>query len=165
MLTACGDVSSHEAVPILKVVIQAEGSDTADYEYITVYNDGNCAETEAFDPDDSAFYTSVNGNFYLSIVNNKFVNSLESTILIDSNGNITEADEIMTGIMKAAADTIHHDIWQLKIIADGNRYYAFIKLNVNWQSPCILYQYDTVTAELTELCRWDGVDLVGIAIN
>lgn len=165
MLTACGDVSSQDAVPILKVIIQEEKSDTADYEYVTIYNDGNYAETEAFNPDDLAIYTSVNGNFHSSIVNNKIVNTLEATILIDSNGNITEADTIMIEIMKAAADTIHHDIWQLEIITNGNQYYAFIELNVNWQSPCILYKYDNVTAELTKLCCWDGVDLVGIAIN
>ena len=164
ILAACGDVPSLEA-PVLKVVIQAEGSDTADYQYMSVYNDGNCAKTETFHLNDSAFYTATYGDFHSSVVNNKIVNTLESTVLIDSKGKIIEADEIMTEIMQVAADTINHDIWQFQIIVDEKRYYAFILINVNWQSPSILYQYDAATAKLIELCCWDGVDLVGISTN
>ena len=160
MLAACGQAS-----PVLKVIIQSEESDVADYEYLVVYDNEKSAATDSFVPDDTVSYTAESGDFVSSIVNNKIVNTLGSTILIDDHGSETDADEIMTAIMQLGADTINHPIFQFTIIADRDRYFAFVKLNVNWQSPCILYEYDVKNGSLIELCRWDGVDLMGISIE
>lgn len=160
MLVSCGYES-----PVLKVMLQSAKSDEAAYEYMAVYDNGKSSVIDAFDSDDAAFYTAESGDFASSIVNNTVINNLNSTLLIDDHGNKTNADEIMTAIMQSAADKINHDIIQFTIITDEDRYFAFVKLNVNWQSPCILYEYDAATSGLTELCRWDGVDLVGISIE
>lgn len=151
MLPAC-----KEASPILKVIIRAEGADAADYEYLVVYDNGTSTETDAFVPDDASFYTAESGAFVSSVVNNKIINTLKT------NAN---ADETMTAIMQTAADSINHAIIQFTIITDGDIYLAFAKLNVNWQSPCILYEYDMATDSLTEIYRWDGVDLIGVSIE
>lgn len=160
ILVSCGYES-----PVLKVMLQTEKSDEAAYEYMAVYDSGKSSVIDAFVSDDAAFYTAESGNFASSIVNNAVINTFESTLLIDDYGNKKNADEMMTAIMQSTADKIDHDIIQFTIINDENRYFVFVKLNVNWQSPCILYEYDAETSGLTELCRWDGVDLVGISIE
>lgn len=160
MLTACGQAS-----PVLKVIVQPERSDAEDYEYLVVYDNEKTAATDLFVPDDVASYTAESRTFVSDVVNNRVVNTLESTILIDENGNKTDADEIMTAIMQTAADSIDHDIMEFTILVDGDRYFAFVKLNVNWSDPCILYEYDTATGDFVELYCWNGVDLVGISIK
>ena len=74
------------------------------------------------------------------------------------------ADSTLTDILTAAADEIKHDIIQFDILKDGESYFTVVKLNVNWQSPCELYQYDQNTRHLNRLYRWDSVDIVGIAL-
>lgn len=159
MLVAC-----ERSSPILKVIIQNEGSDAADHEYLIVYDHGKSAATDAFVPDDTVSYTAEFGAFVSNIVGNKIINTLGSTLLIDDYGRKIDADEIMTAIMQTGAASIDHSICQFTIITDGDRYFTFVKLNVNWQSPCILYEYNVADGSLTELCRWDGVDLMGISI-
>ena len=51
----------------------------------------------------------------------------------------------------------YFDIYELE-----GRYFAFIKLNVNWQDPCYLYEYDAGSDKLKELTVWQDVDLVGL---
>ena len=46
----------------------------------------------------------------------------------------------------------------------AGRYFAFAKLNVNWSAPCVLYEYAPQAQSLTELARWDKVDLTGLAL-
>ena len=159
-LAACGQAS-----PVLKVMIQPEGSNVENYEYLVVYDNGETTATDSFTPDDAAFYTAESGAFISDVVNKKIVNTLGSTLLTDGHGNKTNADEMMTAIMQTAADSIDHDIIQFTIILDGDRYFTFVKLNVNLWSPCILYKYDTSTNRLIELCTWDGVNLMGIVVE
>ncbi|MCD8018864.1 MAG: hypothetical protein LUF92_04570 [Clostridiales bacterium] len=164
-LTACGNTASiGDNSSVLKVVIQDEEADTEAYDYLAVYQDGKTSEIDAFHPDDMIFYTAASEDFTSSIKGNTVVNKLTATTLIDENGNQTRADETITEMMQTVADMVEHDIWQFQVITGGKRYFAFVKLNVNWQSPCILYEYDASTDSLTELCRWDGVDLLGISI-
>ena len=66
--------------------------------------------------------------------------------------------------MQAVADTMKHDILQLTIIKVEDQMFAFVWLNVNWFSPCELYRYDTETKTLGLLCKWDNVDITGVAI-
>lgn len=160
MLVAC-----RQAAPVLKAIIQSEESDVADYEYLVVYDNGKIAAIDSFVPDDTVSYTAEYGDFVSNIANNKIINILRSTVLIDDQGRETEADEIMTAIMQTGADTINHPIYQFKIIADKDRYFVFVKLNVNWQSPCILYEYDVNNGSFIELYRWDRVDLMGISVE
>lgn len=163
-LAACGQTASDEP-PALQVMLQAETEENKTFEYWAVYADGSTAETEAFTPEDATIYTADYGDFVSDVVDNQVVNTLQATILTDQDGNQIQADDTLAQLMQTAADTIDHDIWQFQIIVTSDQTFAFVKLNVNWQSPCILYQYDATAATLTELCRWDGVDLVGIATD
>ena len=46
------------------------------------------------------------------------------------------------------------------IVVNGQRYFAFVKLNVNWWDPCTLYEYEG--GELRELAQWDNMRLLSI---
>ena len=45
---------------------------------------------------------------------------------------------------------------------NGQRYFAFVKLNVNWWDPCTLYEYDG--GELRELAQWDNMRLLSVGL-
>ena len=69
----------------------------------------------------------------------------------------------MIAMMHAAADQIDHAIFDFQIIVvDGYRYFAFVKLNVNWWDPCTLYEYEG--GELRELCQWDNMRLLSVGL-
>ena len=72
--------------------------------------------------------------------------------------------EIIKNLMQCVADTAEHDFFSVTIIIDDGKYFVFEELNVNWQSPCLLYQYDTDAGALQELSRWEDVKLQGISL-
>lgn len=160
MLTACGD-----STPILDVIIQSTETDSAEYEYLAMYDDGKSIAIEEFKPNVTVFVTAVLGDFVSHIENGKIRNTLEATRLIDRYGNEIEADDYICAVMQAVADSIDHDIIECSILTNGDRYFAFVKLNVNLTSPCILYEHDQSTGRLTQLCHWDSVDLIGISVE
>ena len=80
-----------------------------------------------------------------------------------SVGNTVTPNETMIAMMRAAADQIDHAIFDFQIIVvNGQRYFAFVKLNVNWWDPCTLYEYEG--GALRELCQWGNVRLLSVGI-
>ena len=158
LLAACGQ----QATPVLKAVLRDENSQAAEDVYCVVYDNGESAVTDAFEPDDMQFYTAPFDAFDASLADNKVGNTLTSTTLVDAQGKRVEADAAMTSMMQLAARIIDHSIFEFTILTNGERYFAFVKLNVVMQTPCILYEYD---GGLTELCRWDDMELVGLALE
>lgn len=154
-----------QPVPVLNVALLEKHEDTATYAYYTVYDNGKAEKTAPFALDDTAeFYTTA---YKTSNMENIYIQprfSLQNTLLLDSDGEIIEADESTIELMQAVADTIRHDILQLTIVKVEDQMFAFVWLNVNWFSPCELYRYDTETKTLGLLCKWDNVDITGVAI-
>ena len=108
------------------------------------------AACNAFTPDTCVFYTADYADFDTSALRSHRVNTLVATTLYDSVGNVVEPNETMIAMMHAAADQIDHAIFDFQIIVvNGQRYFAFVKLNVNWWDPCTLYEYEG--GELREL--------------
>lgn len=154
-----------QPVPVLNVALLEKHEDTATYAYYMVYDNGKAEKTEAFTQDDTAeFYTAVHDDFKAEIVHNKLKITLQNTHLYSPDGKIIAADESTIELMQAVADTMKHDIAQLTIIKVEDQMFAFVWLNVNWFSPCELYRYDTETKTLGLLCKWDNVDITGVAI-
>ena len=111
--------------------------------------------------DACVFYTADYADFDTSALRSHRVNTLVATTLYDSVGNVVEPNETMIAMMHAAADQIDHAIFDFQIIVvNGQRYFAFVKLNVNWWDPCTLYEYDG--GELRELAQWDNMRLLSI---
>lgn len=154
-----------QPVPVLNVALLEKHEDTATYAYYMVYDNGKAEKTAPFALDDTAeFYTTAykTSNMEIIYIQPRF--SLQNTLLLDSDGEIIEADESTIELMQAVADTMKHDIAQLTIVKVEDQMFAFVWLNVNWFSPCELYRYDTETKTLGLLCKWDNVDITGVAI-
>ena len=149
--------------PLLHVALKSEGKQDAAYVYETVYASGKSRRCEAFTPDSAVFYTADYADFDTSALHSHRVNTLVATTLYDSVGNVVEPNETMIAMMHAAADQIDHAIFDFQIIVvNGQRCFAFVKLNVNWWDPCTLYEYEG--GLLRELCQWDNMRLLSIGL-
>lgn len=149
--------------PILHVALKLAGEQDAAYVYETVYASGKSRACDAFTPDACVFYTADYADFDTSALRSHRVNTLVATTLYDSVGNVVEPNETMIAMMHAAADQIDHAIFDFQIIVvNGQRCFAFVKLNVNWQDPCTLYEYEG--GELRELCQWDNMRLLSVGL-
>ena len=136
-------IRSEPDEPILHVALKPAGEQDAAYVYETVYASGKSRACNAFTPDTCVFYTADYADFDTSALRSHRVNTLVATTLYDSVGNVVEPNETMIAMMHAAADQIDHAIFDFQIIVvNGQRYFAFIKLNVNWWDPCTLYEYE-----------------------
>lgn len=154
-------VRSEPDEPLLHVALKSSGEQDAAYVYETVYANGKSRACDAFTPDACVFYTADYADFDTSALRSHRVNTLVATTLYDSVGNVVEPNETMIAMMHAAADQIDHAIFDFQIIVvNGQRYFAFVKLNVNWWDPCTLYEYDG--GELRELAQWDNMLLLSI---
>ena len=139
--------------PILHVALKSAGEQDAAYVYEMVYASGKSRACDAFTPDACVFYTADYADFDTSALCSHRVNTLVA--------NVVEPNETMIAMMHAAADQIDHAIFDFQIIVvNGQRYFAFVKLNVNWWDPCALYEYDG--GELRELAQWDNMRLLSI---
>ena len=147
--------------PILHVALKLAGEQDAAYVCETVYASGKSRRCNAFTPDTCVFYTADYADFDTSALRSHRVNTLVATTLYDSVGNVVEPDETMIAMMHAAADQIDHAIFDFQIIVvNGQRYFAFVKLNVNWWDPCTLYEYEG--GELRALAQWDNMRLLSV---
>ena len=149
--------------PLLHVALKSEGKQDAAYVYETVYASGKSRRCEAFTPDSAVFYTADYADFDTSALHSHRVNTLVATTLYDSAGNTVTPSETMIAMMRAAADQLDHAIFDFQIIVvNGQRYFAFVKLNVNWWDPCTLYEYED--GALRALCQWDNMRLLSIGL-
>ena len=156
-------VRSEPDEPLLHVALKPAGEQDAAYVYEAVYASGKSRRCEAFTPDSCVFYTADYADFDTTARRTHLVNTLVATTLYDSVGNTVTPNETMIAMMRAAADQIDHAIFDFQIIVvNGQRYFAFVKLNVNWWDPCTLYEYEG--GELRELCQWDNMRLLSVGL-
>ena len=123
-------IRSEPDEPILHVALKPAGEQDAAYVYETVYASGKSRRCNAFTPDTCVFYTADYADFDTSALRSHRVNTLVATF-----------------------------DFQI-IVVNGQRYFAFVKLNVNWWDPCTLYEYEG--GELRELAQWDNMRLLSI---
>lgn len=156
-------VRSEPDEPLLHVALKPAGEQDAAYVYETVYTSGKSRRCNAFTPDTCVFYTADYADFDTTALRTHLVNTLVATTFYDSVGNVVEPDETMIAMMHAAADRIDHAIFGFQIIVVNRRhYFAFVRLNVNWQDPCVLYEYDG--GQLCELAQWDNMRPLSIGL-
>ncbi len=157
---APGESDKVEA-PLLKAITVDKNNNAL--VYYDIFGNGVVKETIPFVPDDAKFLYADTDDFVSDTVNGKIIVELKDTKMSDEQDNEVEADDTVQEMMQKIADETEHDICGFTAIIDNDDYYAFVKHNVNWQDPCILYQYDISSGVFTELCRWDNVDMTGIA--
>ena len=95
--------------------------------------------------------------------------ALKEPGVIGLASTLVQAEKQYEGLIRyllgkvVVVDQIDHAIFDFQIIVvNGQRYFAFVKLNVNWWDPCTLYEYDG--GELRELCQWDNMRLLSIGL-
>jgi len=146
---------------VVNLITKSETSE--EIEYVSIYSNGKSKKIDAFISDDFQIYNADSRSFSSYISNNKVLNRINKIVLEDSDGNVVDNDEIITGIFQAA-EKLEHDIWELQIFKVLDNYFVLVKLNVNWQSPCDFYEYDKTVKELKLLHRFQGIDIIGLSL-
>ena len=151
--------------PLLRVMLQPRGGENAACTYEMVYASGKSRPSDEFTSDHIAVYTADYADFDFTNPRPGTLNRLVDTVLYNAHGEEIHPDKTMLAMMRAASRQLDHAICEFQIVVDGERYFAFIKLNVNWWTPCVLYEFDLETGALKELCTWDDMDLTGLALE
>ena len=159
ILGGCGTTTSN---PVVRAITSKPGTDKK--EYSIVYDNSQIEATSEFTPDETIILYADNDDFSANVENRKVNVRLDGTKLTDDTGDPYDTDDVIRSLMKSIADNAEHDIFDVSIIIDDDRYFVFEKHNVNIQTPCVLYEYDTTAKVLNELCRWEDVDLIGISV-
>lgn len=145
--------------PVVKVILKPSHMESSVFEFYTVDSNGNVEKTEPFvaDADMTVYYADALKDFQCDLIDGDLVNTFVGTVDYD--------DPTVKEIMQVAADSIDHNIFHFSVWCSGGKYFAFVKLNVNWQEPCRLYAYDPEKKELNPLYTWQSMDLVGISTS
>ena len=152
-LSACS-----KGTEVIDVIIK----DNEDHlNYLTVLDNGKDKTIEKFNSDGFSKYTVDCTKIESEIKYNRIYNKVNDAKIYDKDGNVAD-DPVMNGLLLKAVEKIHHPIFYFDIYELEGRYFAFIELNVNWQDPCYLYEYDADTDKLKEWIVWQDVDLVGL---
>ncbi|MBQ6320491.1 MAG: hypothetical protein IJI23_12005 [Lachnospiraceae bacterium] len=159
ILGGCGTTTSN---PVVRAITSKPGTDKK--EYSIVYDNSQIEATSEFTPDETIILYADNDDFSANVENGKVNVRLDDTKLTDDTGDPYDTDDVIRSLMQDIADNAEHDIFDVSIIIDDDRYFVFEKHNVNIQTPCVLYEYDTTAKVLNELCRWEDVDLIGISV-
>lgn len=137
-----------------------------DVHYYAVSKDRDIAEIDELDADDIKIYTAVPDAYesYIDDQNNAVLNRLNHLALFDSNGHDVTITPILSDIMEAVAG-LEHDMMLVQIFVNGDKYFVYTELNVNWWSPCRLYYYQQDIHQLRELCTFDHERIVRLRIR
>lgn len=133
---------------------------TNELRYVAIHKN-RTRTIEQFESDEIKIYYAEDDCFSGYIKDNETYSKLVRIALQDKDENPIETDETIENIFKAA-DNYPSIIWRFQIIQVGEEYFALIKINANWMSPCDFVGYDKETQELKLLSSFDGVDIVGI---
>ena len=156
---SCADNSSE----YIKVCTRNRADNTEQYQVI--YSDGHAKTTEPFaDENIEIFSLDAAKSFSFAINNGIGEFSHAGNTITDSAGNKVN-DSIMDKIVDAVYKQSDHMIFSFDIIRYEDRYFAFVKLNTNWQSPCYLYEYDIDSNILKKLYKWDNVDFISLSVK
>ena len=146
---------------VVNLITKSETSE--EIKYVSVYSNRKSKKIDPFISNDFETYNADYRCFSSYISGNRVLNRLNKIVLEDSKGNLVDNDEIITGIFQSA-EKLEHDIWEFQIFKVLDDYFALVKLNVNWQSPCDFYQYNKTDKTLNLLKRFEGVDIIGISL-
>ena len=140
--------------------VQVEMKENSEILYGLLYDDTGIEILDTpFEAVGVNVFIADNSNFSSRIEENKVVNHVIRTNVIDSQGHEIPADDMLQKILQAIAAGIDHDIIEAKIFKDGENYFIAVQLNVNWQSPCDFYRFDAGTERLEYLYTWEDADV------
>ena len=147
--------------PLVNVAIKY--TDDSEEQYRQIYDNGSMKVLEEPVKTGDLYYIADYHNFSSEIQKNKVVNTVIGTVLTVSNGTKVKAEEYLTSLLEAIADTVSHNIIEARLFEAKSGYYVAVKTNVNWQSPCDFYRYNEKQGSLTHICTWQNADVLGVA--
>ena len=147
--------------PLVNVAIKYTGD--SEVQYRQIYNNGSMKVLEEPVKTGDLYYIADYHNFSSETKKNKVVNTVIGTVLAVSNGTKVKAEEYLTNLLEAIADTVSHNIIEARLFEAKSGYYVAVKTNVNWQSPCDFYRYNEKQGSLTHICTWQNADVLGVA--
>ena len=115
-----------------------------------------------FKDDEIDIYTASPGAYDSYI--GKGVNFFAKKELYDIDGKDVEMTPVLSDIMEMVAG-IENDIMLMQILKDGDEFFVYTELNVNWWSPCVLYYYDQGSKSLRELYTFDNERIIGLRVR
>lgn len=133
--------------------------------YQIICTNGQTVNTDKFDSDDFDTYSvDIAESFAFSVGNGigKMVHTHD--VIRNAEGRLIK-DDTMSKLVDAVYNQTDHMIFACTIIRDADKFFAFVEMNTNWRSPCYLYEYDVDQDCLTELHRWDNVDLISLSMS
>ena len=123
-------------------------------------------EISAFESDDAEFYTVVSGG--IIDTDDKYGNRIYKVVdksLYDEKGKIIEMTDELSNVFDSILELEPHEMFLCQIIKDGDEYFVYNELNVNWWYPCELYYYNKESHSLIMLCQLDGERIIDIKIK
>lgn len=147
--------------PMINVAIKYK--DDAEVQYRQIYNNGSMKVLEEPVKTGEIYYIADYHNFASEIKNNRVVNTVIGTVLAVNNGTNVKAEEYLTNLLNAIAETVSHNILEARLFEAKSGYYVAVQTNVNWQSPCDFYRYNEKEGTLTHICTWQNADVLGVA--
>lgn len=134
--------------------------------YYSLYSNKKIKKSEAFIADETEVFFASPDCFdsYIDSIQNKVLNRLRYTNLTDKYGNDVEITPVISEIFEETAK-LEHDILRMEIIKDGDEYFVFVSLNVNWWTPCTLYYFNQDSSKLIKLYTFDYEIVTGIKIH
>lgn len=143
--------------PVVQVALQPEGSQQV--QYLWVLSNGMAVKTKPFSWDCEVF-SAPTSPFGPGEKKGGIPDPLTFT---NSQGEKVAANETAAALLEAAAAQIDHSVLSFTIYEADGRYFAFAQLNVNWQSPGVLYEFHPDTGVFQQLHQWESVQLLGLA--
>ena len=124
----------------------------------------NTNKIDAFEPDDINIYTVVPGGIIDKHENGKDWYEVTDKRLFDENGKVVEMTDELSDVFDSILDLEPHYLFLCQIFQDGDEYYVYLELNVNWFYPCELYHYDKDSKTLNYVIQFDNERIVGIRL-
>lgn len=145
-----------------QVDVILKDSSTNELRYVAIHKNKTRA-IEQFESEEIKIYYAEDSCFSTYTKDNETYSKLLRIVLQDKDGNPIESNKTIENIFKAA-DGYPSNIWRFQVIQVGEEYFALIKINTNWVSPCDFVRYDKETQELELLKTFEDVDVVGIRL-
>ena len=147
--------------PLISVAIKYK--DDAEVQYRQIYNNGSMKVLEEPFKTGELYYIADYHNFSSETRKNKVVNTVIGTVLTTNAGAKVKAEEYLTNLLEAIAETVNHNIIEARLFEAKSGYYVAVQTNVNWQSPCDFYRYNEKEGSLTHICTWQNAEVLGVA--
>lgn len=152
---------------VIDIQTRTEYRDNSQLHYYSLTTDGEVNNIKAFTADKMEVFTAPAHECFESYFigyQGKSLNYLNDIILTDEDGHPIEITPIISDIFEETSE-LEHEIFTMKIFKQGNEYFVYVELNVNWWAPCSLYYYNQDSSRLIKLHTFDNEEVIGIKIH